>query len=273
MQDFFFNLWWFSARFNLPLPLPINPRSNEKSRHLDPSLHSSFELKTKLPTHFCAFAAWDQHLAEQGCKSAATVIKSSIEMSLKPSESLTLSDKYIPQSVDATHLFTGSNPLLSNFSLQSFSQTDWDNPDLSEILVSLVEATNDDLRDFRPVISSVLQCNQRRKEASKMNSSFGSNNDDLEQLQLSLSAEYDGYRTLLYLVRYQCTTAFHAFFPTVQKNCKGYHFWCAKGTPLPIFDRMYRAAVESMRKDGINIPSHEVSDLALAFRCVFGHII
>lgn len=99
------------------------------------------------------------------------------------------------------------------------------------------------------------------------------------------SAELDVYRTILYLAKYQCTTAFHAFFPAVTKPCKGYHFWCAIGTPSPIFDRLLRDAAERIRTAGcgggrypqppaVVAPAvQDVSDVAVGFRCVFGHLI
>ena len=90
-----------------------------------------------------------------------------------------------------------------------------------------------------------------------------------------LSTEMDCYRTILYLARYQCTTAFHAFFPTTIKPCKGYHFWCAQGTaPMPIFDRAFREAADAyVKRNKIIVPIPEISGVALGFRSVFGHII
>lgn len=92
----------------------------------------------------------------------------------------------------------------------------------------------------------------------------------------SPSVELDVYRTMLYLAKYQCTTAFHTFFPATTKPCKGYHFWCATGTPLPMFDRLVRDGVQRINnsKDHTMIaPIRDVSDVALGFRCVFGHLI
>lgn len=91
----------------------------------------------------------------------------------------------------------GDDPLLSKFNLQGYFSHVWDDEDLSRILVCLVEAC--DKRDFKPVIESLLACNEARR--------------------------FDVYRTILYLAKYQCTTAFHAFFPATVKPCKGYHFW------------------------------------------------
>lgn len=90
-----------------------------------------------------------------------------------------------------------------------------------------------------------------------------------------ISLELDCYRTILYLVRYQCTTAFHAFFPTTVRACKGAHFWCAQGTaPLAIFDRAFREAAESYGKQRkLIVPVSVPSAVALGFRSVFGHII
>jgi hypothetical protein len=70
----------------------------------------------------------------------------------------------------------------------------------------------------------------------------------------------DCYRTILYLARYQCTTAFHAFFPTTIKPCKGYHF-CRE------------AADAYVKRIKVIVPIPEISGVALGFRSVFGHII
>ena len=44
----------------------------------------------------------------------------------------------------------GDYPLMGRFNLQSYYSTVWDSEDLSEILVTLVEAC--DRRDFKPVV-------------------------------------------------------------------------------------------------------------------------
>ena len=134
-------------------------------------------------------------------------------------------------------------PLLSKFNLSGYYSNVWDHPDLSEILVTLVQAC--DKRDFRPVVEAVL----RR------------------------GGNIDCYRTILFLAKYQCTSAFHAFFPATIKPCKGYHFWCPM-VPLPIFDRLFREAVKKVRANNIGIaPIHEVQEISLAFRSVFGHLM
>lgn len=138
-------------------------------------------------------------------------------------------------------------PLLSKFNLAGFYSNVWDHPDLSEILVKLVQACKSDKRerDFRPVVESVL----RRKESVEC------------------------YRTILYLAKYQCTSAFHAFFPATLKPCKGYHFWCPM-VPLPIFDHLFREAAKRVRSNNVGIsPIHEVGEVPLAFRSVFGHLM
>lgn len=171
-------------------------------------------------------------------------------------------------------------PLISRFNLQGFYSSVWDHEDFSEILVTLVEAC--DKRDFRPVIECVLRCNRRRREnfgsfsftsSSDVNSSFGVPNRSADAELQGPNVELDCYRTILYLAKYQCTSAFHAFFPASLKPCKGYHFWCPQ-TVLPIFDRLLREAVKRVQaKDASFTPIHDVSDIALAFRGVFGHII
>jgi hypothetical protein len=169
----------------------------------------------------------------------------------------------------------GEFPLLARFNLQEICQSDWDHKDLSEILVALVEAC--DKRDFRPVLECVFRCNNHKLSIAREAS------DDMpvelgliesESLLDSNSVELDCYRTLLYLAKYQCTSVFHVFFPETAKPCKGYHFWCAIGTPLPIFDHLFRDAVKRIRSKGNTIaPIHDASDVALGFRCVFGQII
>ena len=247
----FYNLWWFSARFSLPLPLAIfqpedaSPKSNIISCY-----------------NWCAFAAWDQSVAEEGCYSAANAIVSLIESysnsspNAKEANTKMLSSASTENpTVSSSMIGTDNFPLLSNFNLQSYSQGDWDHPDLSAILVTLVEAC--DKRDLRPVIECVLQCNKRRKT-----------------LCGARRFELDCYTTILYLARFQCTSAFHRFFPATARGCKGYHFWCANGT-VTIFDRMFRDAVDRIKiKDDGTFPEiPDVTDVALGFRCIFGHII
>jgi hypothetical protein len=180
----------------------------------------------------------------------------------------------------------GDYPLLERFNLQGFFSTVWDHDDLSEILVTLVEAC--DKRDFRPVVECLLRCNKRRRAnygaalsrtsstsdvPSSLSLPVARSDGDLSSSALVLplhSMELDCYRTALYLAKYQCTTAFHAFFPATLKPCKGYHFWCPIA-PVPIFDRLLREAAKRVRvKDTNFAPFHDVSDVAIGFRCVFG---
>ena len=175
----------------------------------------------------------------------------------------------------------GDDPLLSKFNLQSYFSHVWDHEDLSRILVCLVEAC--DKRDFKPVIECLLGCNKRRRKMlpfSASDSVDGSRHLDQQ------NTEFDVYRTTLYLAKYQCTTAFHAFFPATVKPCKGYHFWVSGNpraneylptrltchmqcpvVPVPIFDRLFRDGAERMENRQNLIG---VSDVALAFRSVFG---
>lgn len=127
------------------------------------------------------------------------------------------------------------------------------------VLVALVTAC--ETRDLLPVIECVFKRNAARQEAApaRQTNSIARNNSSSNNDASFESAYYAGnntsfsawtatseassfgpasssslqvldpYRTILYyLARYQCTTAFHAFFPTtVARACKGYHFWCA----------------------------------------------
>ena len=243
--------------------------------------------KNHVTYHYCAFASWDKTVALQGCRSAAKAI---VAAQIIPS----MSERVLHEK-----LFENPNtdmPLLSFFNLQSYAQGDWDHVDLSEILVALVKAC--ETRDLFPVVECVYNRNairQKEKEESEaahggttqsngwnsLNASFESVGAvsfsfgaSTETSFFPASIELECYRTILYLARYQCTTAFHAFFPTTTRGCKGYHFWCAQGTPLPIFDRAFREAADEYGKlKKMLVPIPDVSDVALGFRCVFGHII
>merc|ERR1712238_175221 len=229
----FYNLWWLCARFSVPLPLTISLPSTES--------------KKKDNSHECnwyACVSWDKSVADEGCLSIATSINSYI---LTKSRKDPNSRIILPED---------SKPSLPIFNLQSYTERDWDHPELSQILIMLVEAC--DKGNFNSVVNCVLQCNQNRRA----------------RLGDEPGVELDCYRTLLYLTRYQCTNAFHRFFPSTTKGCRGYHFWCKNAT-YTIFDRMFRDAVEQFKISSNGpIPAlHNVSDVALGFRNVFGHII
>mmetsp|Transcript_9329 Transcript_9329/g.20230 ORF Transcript_9329/g.20230 Transcript_9329/m.20230 type:complete len:281 (+) Transcript_9329:1796-2638(+) len=212
--ELFYNLWWYCARFQLPLPLAV---SNDEGAN---------------SVHCCAIVSWDRQVAMRGCYSAAKILLETV-----PREDGQGSGS--EESVESLDDF----PLLSKFNLSGYYSNVWDHPELSEILVTLVQAC--EKRDFRPVVESVL-----RREGN-----------------------IDCYRTILYLAKYQCTSAFHAFFPATLKPCKGYHFWCPM-VPLPIFDRLFREAVTTVRAHNAGIPPiHEVQEVPLAFRSVFGHLM
>ena len=252
----FFNLWWFCARFNLPLPLTVTSKpSNQKEENSSNGI-----------CHSCAFAAWDKSLAIAGCRSGAKAVRSLqtlMRKSCRPKAAPSFQNLVKSFDVVSTDIGVHDEPPLSHsilsddfpflayLNFQSLAQGDWDNGDLSAILVTLVEAC--DKRDFLPALKSVLQCNLNRRQR----------NDGYA---------LECYRTLLYLTRYQCMSAFHKFFPATCKVCKGYHFWCPH-TTVTIFDRMFRDAVDCLQVDGNMIPIFDVSDSALAFRSVFGHIV
>lgn len=261
--EIFYNLWWYSARFSLPLPLSVMENGEG-----DDSVSASYDC--------CAFASWDKAVALHGCISAAKAT-----MAAQTLQSTT--DRHLREK-----LFDNPNtdlPLLSFFNLQSYSQGDWDHPDFAEILVTLVKAC--ETRDLRPVVECVFKRNRIRLEHAKglsnsMNASFDSAGaadlsfgTSAEASASNTSIELDCYRTILYLARYQCTTAFHAFFPTTIRACKGAHFWCAQGTtPFPIFDRAFREAAESYGKESkLLAPILMPSAVALGFRSVFGHVV
>ncbi|KAL7553196.1 hypothetical protein ACHAWF_016455, partial [Thalassiosira exigua] len=265
-----FNLWWYSSRFSLPLPLATSPLLGNDDELEDDDLSNAFVNGSY---DCCAFASWDKSVALHGCRSAAKAIVAAQAL------------PYTSDSVLREKLFDNPStdiPLLSFFNLQSYAQGDWEI--MPEILVALVQAC--ETRDLLPVVECVFKRNQARQEIAQgasrqngctpMNASFESTFSAGASTEGSLrpvSADLDCYRTVLYLARYQCTTAFHAFFPTTTKACKGYHFWCAQGTP-PLFDKAFREAAESYRKQSkMLLPIPEVSDVALGFRSVFGHVL
>mmetsp|Transcript_29663 Transcript_29663/g.71384 ORF Transcript_29663/g.71384 Transcript_29663/m.71384 type:complete len:1767 (+) Transcript_29663:2-5302(+) len=238
----YYNLWWYSARFSLPLPLPVSDSMSK---------------------HYCAFAAWDYSVAVRACHSCARVLypfsterQTHHELTIESAESL------------------GDDPLLSKFNLQGYFSHVWDHEDLSGILVCLVEAC--DKRDFKPAIERLIGCNERRRKNLTSNEDGDAKHFSGSTFVDQTNFEYDVYRTILYLAKYQCTTAFHAFFPATLKPCKGYHFWCPVA-PIPIFDRLFRDGFERIQSRKQNpSPSASgmgVSDVALAFRSVFGHIV
>ena len=249
--ELFYNFWFYCARFSLPLPLPIS---------------------TDGAVHYCAFAAWDESIAFHGCNSGARALAPLYGLNVEQ-DGVSTTFKGLEAMLRKESL--GGSPLLARFSLQEICQSDWDQKDLSGILVTLVEAC--DKRDFRPVLECVLRCNGRRLVTARE-----ARNDVPVELGLTASAsskdgasaELDCYRTLLYLAKYQCTSVFHVFFPATAKPCKGYHFWCGIATPTTVFDHLFRDAAKRIRSKGNAItPLHDVSDVALGFRCVFGHII
>lgn len=231
----------------------------------------------QFPPFLSFFKHRDHRVSLRGCYGCARVLSDLIEredVSNGSSDDRSESIEYF-----------GDFPLLARFNLQGYYSTVWDHEDMSEILVTLVEAC--DKRDFKPVIECVLRRNKMRR--NKFGTSMRANSSAHSEANGSsccLSAvhsdhdpsaavpipniELDCYRTILYLAKYQCTSAFHAFFPATLKPCKGYHFWCPVA-PLPIFDRLLREAVKRARiRNNTFTPLHDVSEVALGFRSVFG---
>lgn len=176
----FANLWWYCARFSLPLPLPV------------------VQYQKSDPVHFCAFAAWEESAALRGCASGAKALLPFVQKDGVPGESSSGTGEVAP--VDPFD----DVPILSRYNLQGFHSNVWDEPYLSQILVTLVEAC--DKKDFRPVVEAATRAATKSDDAKEQR-------------------EVDIYRTILYLAKYQCTSAFHSFFPATIKACKGYHYW------------------------------------------------
>jgi hypothetical protein len=123
--EVFFNLWWYSARFSLPLPLSVKSLSVEE----DSDNSSSIKNNEKEPSYSdscrdcCAFASWDKTVAVYGCRSAAKAVLAAKTLASK-------SDHFLREK-----LFDNPSmdiPLLSFFNLQNYAQGDWDHPDFSE---------------------------------------------------------------------------------------------------------------------------------------------
>ena len=174
----FYNFWFYCARFSLPLPLPISRDG---------------------AMHYCAFVAWDKSIAFQGCSSGARALAPLYGLKVEQDGIKTASEELETLAKKET---LGDFPLLSRFNLQEICQSDWDQKDLSEILVTLVEAC--DKRDFRPVLECVFRCNKRRlstvREAlNDMPVELGLT--ESTRLTDADSVELDCYRTLLYLAK------------------------------------------------------------------------
>jgi hypothetical protein len=273
--EVFYNLWFYSARFSLPLPLPVSPEDQ---------------------THYCAMVGWDYEVALRGCVSAAKVLKSLFTDKAAPDSQPSPNDEKNDDNNIPLEAYGDFN-LLARFNLQGYYATVWDHQDLSKVLVTLVEAC--DKRDFRPVVECLQRVNKRRRDqlyvgqggleslpSSNSNANIGSDfasrsslalipthsegNDSAGPWPITQNMEFECYRTALYLAKYQCTSAFHTFFPAILKPCKGYHFWCPIA-PVPIFDRLLNDAMQRARaKSSGYIPIHDVSEVALGFRSVFG---
>lgn len=111
----FFNLWWYSARFSLPLPLPVTSLSSDDSNDESVSETGLYDC--------CSFASWDRTLALEACRSAAKALVATQSLTSTP-------DRLLHEK-----LFDNpntDNPLLSFFNLQNYAQGDWDHPDFSE---------------------------------------------------------------------------------------------------------------------------------------------
>lgn len=123
--EVFFNLWWYSARFSLPLPLSVKSLPDEE----DKFNNSGIQGDGKEPNNpdsccdCCAFASWDKTVALYGCQSAAKAIVATQTLSSK-------SDRLLREKL-FDNPYTDI-PLLSFFNLQSYAQSDWDHPDFSE---------------------------------------------------------------------------------------------------------------------------------------------
>lgn len=191
--EVYYNFSWYCARFSLPLPLPTDG---------DTSHHS------------CTFASWDRSASERGCLSAAKVLAPVFQMISSPKDNTSLStdDLAVTEHFD-------DMPLLSRYNLQSFYATVWDDADLSKLLVALVEAC--DKRDFVPVVLCGWQRYQGDQRTRDSISSQGASSSAQNSVE---NTDGDIYRTILYLAKYQCTTAFHTFFPATLKPCKGCKF-------------------------------------------------
>ncbi len=113
--EVFFNLWWYSARFSLPLPLSVNSSPSDVNKDDNVSDTGCY--------NYCSFAGWESTLAVDACRSAARAMIAAQTLSSAP-------DRILREK-----LFDNpntDNPLLSFFNLQNYAQGDWDHPDFSE---------------------------------------------------------------------------------------------------------------------------------------------
>lgn len=111
--EVFFNLWWYSARFSLPLPLSVGPMPSE----------SDSNVTAAGLYNYCSFASWDSTLALEACRSAANALMAAQTLSSAPDR--LIRDKLFDNP-------NTDNPLLSFFNLQNYAQGDWDHPDFTE---------------------------------------------------------------------------------------------------------------------------------------------
>ena len=122
--EVFFNLWWYSARFSLPLPLAVTSVLNEDHTDDNADVIENENVTSATGTYdCCAFASWDKTVALHGCLSAAKAIMAAQTLQFA-------SDRLLREKI-----FDNPNtdiPLLSFFNLQSYAQGDWDHPDFSE---------------------------------------------------------------------------------------------------------------------------------------------
>merc|ERR1712238_332976 len=97
--ELFYNLWWFCARFQMPLPLAVS-----KDEGADSGL-------------CCAITSWDKQVAMRGCYSCARVILDTVL--LKGVQGSGSEDSI--ESLD-------DYPLLSKFNLSGYYSNVWEHP-------------------------------------------------------------------------------------------------------------------------------------------------
>ena len=135
----FFNLWWYSARFSLPLPLAVTSwlSSSDEEGNTDSTASEVTEEQhiDQKPGNIttmaemsdcCAFASWDKSVALHGCRSATKAITAARSLPYVSSDQRRLLREKL-----FDNPYTDI-PLLSFFNLQSYAQGDWDHPDFSE---------------------------------------------------------------------------------------------------------------------------------------------
>lgn len=334
--ELFVNFWWYCARFSLPLPLSV-PAADRSG---NPSFHDCAVAAWDRSSaeRGCLSAARVFTAFFDSVTGAPSDDPTEPEPSLEWLDDQPLLSRFNLQAFHSSvwehvDLFAILVKLVEACDKRDFKPVGTTTNSNLPLTCPVGKLTHD---SFLPpnvrianLVEAVLSCNNRRRDqydaaenedgGSEVNSAVNASRNPMAHVLSAsdagarsmsslasssyMTSELDVYRTVLYLAKYHCTTAFSAFFPSTMKPCKGYHFWCAIGSPVSMFDRLWRDAVERIKSEGGHhshsqqqhardhhslahrsghsqfVPSAalpslpDVSDVALGFRSVFGHLI